>query len=88
MTRSLKRQDFLIEFTLYNFFTDSNNFFQLMTNTFRFLTHTKIAKVVLSGEPGHFMLFGLLLKGFLFFILYFSKKRRILQIIPVYINKK
>ena len=38
------------------------------------MTHTKVAKVILSGEPGYFQPFGLLLKGFYFFIKYFLEK--------------
>jgi hypothetical protein len=41
---------------------------------FSLFTHTKVAKVVLSGEPDHSQLFGFLLKGFLFFINYFPEK--------------
>jgi len=41
---------------------------------FSFLPHTKVAKVVLSGELDHFQPFGILLKGF-FYKLFFRKRR-------------
>jgi len=55
-----------------------------MTNIFSFLHHTKVAKVVLSGEPDHSQPFGILLKGFFLFFKLFFKKRRTFKINVVY----
>jgi len=51
-------------FYIFSFLTDPNNFFQFMVYFLRFITHTKVAKVVLSGEPRHFKALWHLLKGF------------------------
>jgi len=39
-----------------------------MTHFFGFLIHTKVAKLVLSGEPVNFQPFGLNAEGLLFFM--------------------
>ncbi len=41
---------------------------------FNFFFHTKVAKLVLSGEPDNSQPFGLLLKGFFIFKLFFRKR--------------
>jgi len=51
-----------------------------MIYLFSLLTHTKVAKIVLSGEPDNFQLFGILLKGFFLFINYFPEKEGLLKI--------
>jgi len=38
-----------------------------MIHFFSFITHTKVAKLVLSGELVNFQPFGILLKGFFVF---------------------
>jgi len=41
---------------------------------FSFTAHTKVAKIVLSGEPDHSQPFGICWRAFIFFELFFRKK--------------
>jgi len=55
---------------------------------FSFIAHTKVAKVVLSGEPDNFQPFGNQAKGlFLFSLNYFSEKEGFLIKVQYVINK-
>jgi len=46
---------------------------------FRVISHTKVAKIVLPGEPDNSKPFGLLLKGFFLFMNYLSGKEGFLK---------
>jgi len=56
-----------------------------LINFFSFITHAKVAKIVLSGELANSKPFGNFVEGlFLFFINYFSKKEGFLDRFVVY----
>ena len=42
---------------------------------FNFFFHTKVTKLVQYVEPDHFQPFGILLKGFVFYIIISQKKK-------------
>jgi len=48
-----------------------------MIHRFSFTIHTKVAKIVLSGEPRHSKPFGILLKGF--FLIRINSKKEFLN---------
>jgi len=58
---------------------DSNDFFQLLIYFFSLITHTKVAKGVLSGEPDHFQPFSTSAEGLFVFFNYFSEKEGFLN---------
>jgi len=50
-----------------------------MTNISSFIAHTKVAKVVLSGEPDNNQPFGNQAEGLFIFLNYFSEKEGLLK---------
>ena len=51
-----------------------------MIHFFSFITHAKVAKLVLSGEPDNNQPFGIVLKGFFVYIIFFQKKKDFLKL--------
>jgi len=62
--RIIHKQKSSIRFLPFWLLLNCNYFFQLLVYSVYFITHTKVAKIVLSGELDNSKPFGLLLKSF------------------------